>query len=133
MVLDSYALLAFFRGEACAAPVREALREAARAGRSLLMTEANYAEVQYMIRRKDGPSRWAAAAEALAALPIAFEPVDRPLADRAAELKARYAISLADAFAAALAQLRKAELMTGDPEFKALEKELLIRWLPVAG
>lgn len=133
MVLDSYALLAFFRGESSAEPVREALREAARAGRSLLMTEANYAEVQYMIRRKDGPARWAAAAAALTALPIAFEPVNRPLADRAAELKARYAISLADAFAAALAQLRKTELMTGDAEFKVLEKELRIRWLPVSG
>lgn len=31
---------------------------------------------------------------------------------------------LADAFAAALARDKKAELVTGDPEFKALEKEI---------
>ena len=37
--------------------------------------------------------------------------------------------SLADAFAAALAKEKKAELVTGDPEFKALEKEIKIHWL----
>ena len=31
--------------------------------------------------------------------------------------------------AAALAKEKKAELVTGDPEFKALEKEIKINWL----
>ena len=31
--------------------------------------------------------------------------------------------------AAALAKEKKAELVTGDPEFKALEKEIKIHWL----
>lgn len=34
-----------------------------------------------------------------------------------------------DAFAAALAKLKKAELFTGDREFKVLEKEIRIIWL----
>ena len=38
-------------------------------------------------------------------------------------------VSLADAFAAALAKERKTELVTGDPEFQALEKEIKILWL----
>ena len=33
------------------------------------------------------------------------------------------------AFAAALAEEKKAELVTGDPEFKALEKEIKVVWL----
>ncbi|HEV7925041.1 MAG TPA: hypothetical protein VGR14_06790 [Verrucomicrobiae bacterium] len=33
------------------------------------------------------------------------------------------------AFAPALAKDRKTELVTGDPEFKALEKEITINWL----
>jgi len=37
--------------------------------------------------------------------------------------------SLADAFAAALAKEKKAELITGAPEFKALAKEIKINWL----
>ena len=36
---------------------------------------------------------------------------------------------LADAFAAALAREKKAELVTGDPEFQALKKELKVVWL----
>ena len=47
----------------------------------------------------------------------------------AADFKARFKISLADAFAAALAKEKKAELVTGDREFKALEKEIKIEWL----
>ncbi len=35
----------------------------------------------------------------------------------------------ADAFAAALAKEKKAELITGEPEFKPLEKEIKIHWL----
>lgn len=32
-------------------------------------------------------------------------------------------------FAAALATEKKTELVTGDPEFKALEKEIKVSWL----
>jgi predicted nucleic acid-binding protein len=71
----------------------------------------------------------AAIARELRAAPIEFHPADRRLADLAADFKARYKISLADAFAAALAKDRKTELVTGDPEFKPLEKEIKIGWL----
>jgi predicted nucleic acid-binding protein len=47
----------------------------------------------------------------------------------AADFKARFKISLADAFAAALAKEKKAQLVTGDLEFKSLEKEIRISWL----
>ena len=62
-------------------------------------------------------------------LPIDFHSTNRALADTAADFKARFKMSLADAFAAALAKEKKAELVTGDPEFKALEKEIKINWL----
>ena len=93
------------------------------------MTEVNYAEVQYMIRRKDGDAAWATVAGELRAAPIEFHPATRALADTAADFKARFKMSLADAFAAALAKEKKAELVTGDPEFKALAKEIAIHWL----
>lgn len=93
------------------------------------MTQVNYAEVQYTIRRKDGDAAWATIAGELTAAPIEFHPADRPLADTAADFKARFRVRLADAFAAALTKLKKAELVTGDPEFKPLEKEIRIRWL----
>ena len=129
VVLDSYALLAFFRGEQAAAKIRDLLHKAASADRPLHMTEANYAEVKYMLLKKDGAASWKQAAEIMTSLPIEFHPIDRQVADVAADLKARHKISLADAFAAALAKERKAELVTGDLEFKALEAEIKINWI----
>ncbi|MGA7379837.1 MAG: PIN domain-containing protein [Terriglobales bacterium] len=48
------------------------------------------------------------------------------MADSAAAFKARFKLSLADVFAAALAKEKKAELVTGDPEFKSLDREIKI-------
>ena len=50
----------------------------------------------------------------------------------AAELKAQYPISYADAFAAALAIERGATLVSGDPEFSALTPEINLLWLTQA-
>ena len=128
-VLDSFALIAYFRGEPAGVPVKELLQKASRTDKHLHMTEVNYAEAKYLIVSKDGADAWAKAAKILIALPIEFHPADRELADLAADFKSRVRFSLADAFAAALAKKHKAELVTGDPEFKAVEKEIKIDWL----
>lgn len=128
-VLDSFALIAYFRGEPAGVPVKELLQKASRTDKHLHMTEVNYAEAKYMIVRKDGADAWAEAAKVLIALPIEFHPADRELADLAADFKARHMLSLADAFAAALAKKHKAGLVSGDPEFKAVEREIPIHWL----
>jgi ribonuclease VapC len=128
-VLDAHALLAFFRGEDAGVPVKELLHKAATADRPLHMTEVNYAEVKYMLLKKDGAEAWDQAEDVLKSLPLEFHPATRALADIAGDFKARFKISLADAFAAALTKEKKAELVTGDLEFKALEKEIKINWL----
>ena len=128
-VLDSFALIAYFRGEPAGVPVKELLQKASKADKPVHMTEVNYAEAKYMILRKDGADAWAEAAKILIALPIEFHPANRELADVAADFKSRFSLSLADSFAAALAKKLKAELVTGDPEFKAAEKEIKTNWL----
>ena len=128
-VLDSFALIAYLRDEAGADKVENLLHKAATRHEPLHMTEVNYAEVQYIIIRKNGLAGWETAAASLVSLPITFHPVTRELADIAARLKASHRISLADAFASALAKHRKCELVTGDPEFKTLERELKVAWL----
>jgi ribonuclease VapC len=129
VALDSHALLRLLRDEPGAETVSQLLEKASQRDQAVHMSEVNYAEVQYIIRRKDGDAVWAAIAGELRAAPIEFHPATRPLADLAAGFKARFRLSLADAFAAALAKEMKAELVTGDPEFKALEKEIRIQWL----
>ena len=128
-VLDSFALIAYFRDEPGAETTEELLISAGRRDSPLLMTDVNYAEVKYSIVKKDGAPAWVEAAKVLQGLPIDFQSTSRALADIAADFKARFKLSLADAFAAALAKERKAELVTGDLEFKALEREVKIHWL----
>ena len=128
-ILDSHALLALLRGEAGSERVRQILERAAERDTPVHMTEVNYADVQYLVRRKQGDAAWQTIAAELVAAPIEFHPVDRRLADLAADFKSRFKLSLADAFAAALAKAKKAELVTGDPEFKAVEKEIKVAWL----
>jgi ribonuclease VapC len=129
VVFDSHALLSLLRDEPGAAEVEKILTEAARRDEPAHMTEVNYAEVQYIVRRKDGEAAWQTIARELVAAPIQIHVADRALADSAADFKRRFKISLADAFAAALAKEQNAELVTGDPEFKLLEKEIDITWL----
>ena len=128
-VLDSFALIAYFRDEPGAEAVENLLVAAERKDNRLHMSDVNYAEVKYSIIKKDGAEKWAEVAKILHGLPIDFHATTRALADSAADFKARFKISLADAFAAALAKSKNAELITGDPEFKELEKEIKINWL----
>jgi predicted nucleic acid-binding protein len=65
--------------------------------------------------KKDGATAWAAAAKVLEGLPIDFHSTTRALADSAADFKARFKLSLADAFAAAPAREKKAELVHRRP------------------
>ncbi len=125
-VLDSYALLAFLRDEEGGDKVKALLEKASKKDQPLHMTEVNYAEVQYITRRKDGDAAWHRVTRALETLPIQYHPADRALADLAAGFKAKHKMSLADAFAAALAKLKNADLVTGDDEFRALEKEIKV-------
>jgi predicted nucleic acid-binding protein len=62
-------------------------------------------------------------------MPLHVVPVDLELAELAADFKVNRKLALADAFAAALAKHRKAELITGDQEFKAVEKEIKVVWI----
>jgi predicted nucleic acid-binding protein len=128
-VLDSFALITYFRDEPGAAIVENILVNASKKDTPVQMTDVNYAEVKYSILKKDGPAAWDEAAKILQGLPIEFHPTTRAMADTAADFKARFKLSLADAFAAALAHEKKADLVTGDPEFEPLHKELKLHWL----
>lgn len=128
-VLDSYGILAYLEDEPGADKVSDLLKRARDAGKPLLLSVVNWGEVYYIIRREAGKEAVDSAMLALETLPIELVNVDRELAYAAAELKATHKMSYADCFAAALAQTRKAELVTGDKEFKAIEGIIRILWL----
>lgn len=63
-------------------------------------------------------------------LPIATIAITEERVWAAARLKADYPIAYADAFAAALTIELGAQLVTGDPEYRSLETNLPVKWLP---
>jgi predicted nucleic acid-binding protein len=105
------------------------LEKAAESGKNALISAPNWAEVRYQVERKFGAARWHEIRSKLLGLPIEIVPVDQDLAEVAGEIKAKRKMSLADCFAAALAKKHKADLYTGDPEFREVEKEIRIVWL----
>jgi len=128
-VLDSYAVLAFLFQEKGYVKVLHLFEKAAQADQALLIAAPNWAEVRYMVERKVGAGRWSEVRHKLLGLPLEVVPVDQALAELAGEIKATRRMSLADCFAAALAKQRKADLYTGDPEFRSVEKDLKVMWL----
>jgi predicted nucleic acid-binding protein len=130
-VLDSWALIAFFEDEPAANLVEEILDQAGDNKHRLYLTAINWSEIYYNTMREVSQESAERHAEIVSQLPIEVVGVaeDLKLARQAAIYKATYRISLADAFAAALAKEKKAELVTGDPAFRALEGEIKIHWL----
>lgn len=130
-VLDSWALIAFFEDEPAAEAVEKLLARAMAGKHSLLLSVINWGEVYYGTMREVSQAAAEKTASQIAALPIEIVGVgdDLGLVRQAAIYKARHRMSHADCFAAALAKVRDAELVTGDPEFRALENEIKIAWL----
>jgi ribonuclease VapC len=129
VVLDSFAVLAFLFGDPGGQKVLTLLEKAAETDSVLLIAAPNWAEVRYMVERKTGSAQWREVRARLLGLPIEIIPADQELSELAGELKVTKKMSLADCFAAALAKRERAEIYTGDPEFKAVEPEIKIVWL----
>ncbi|MBI3894716.1 MAG: type II toxin-antitoxin system VapC family toxin [Acidobacteria bacterium] len=128
-VLDSYALLVYVQGERGKQKMIELFESAAGTNINLLLSTVNWGEVIYSTLRTYGHERAEDIAQLISRLPIEIIPADLHLARQAAEFKAAKRMSYADCFAAALAKLRKAELVTGDREFKQVEGEVRILWI----
>jgi predicted nucleic acid-binding protein len=128
-VLDASAVLAMFFGEPGMETMRDLFHKASEADRPVYISAVNWAEVLYKMERKHGKAGLEAAHQFERTTPLEAVPVDREQAEAAALLKNSHKLGLADAFAAALAKNKKAELITADREFKSVEKEIKIIWL----
>jgi ribonuclease VapC len=127
--LDTSAVLAFLFDEPGAEKIETLFQHAADADKPMFISAINWAEVLYKMQHKQGLPGLEGARNLERTMPLAVERVDREMAETAAEFKTAHGLALADAFAAALAKHKKAELVTGDMEFKSIEKEVKINWL----
>jgi PIN domain nuclease of toxin-antitoxin system len=128
-VLDSYALMAFFEDEPGADFVRSLIQKAVESDMTLLMSVVNLGEVWYSIARSNSADIADQYIHEIKGMGIKIVDIDWALTRQAAVFKVHWNISYGDCFAAALAKIRKAELVTGDKEFKSIDGEIKISWL----
>jgi len=130
-VLDSFAVLAYLQREKAGLRVRELLAGAEAGACSIHLSLINLGEVLYITEREHGFFSAHRVLAAIDQLPLKVVPVSRRTVLAAAHIKARYAMSYADAFAVVAALDYNGVLATGDPEFRPLADEKLVRveWL----
>jgi len=128
-ILDSHALMIFLEKEPGFEKIESLFIDATQKDNNLLMTTVNYGEVYYIVLRECGQKKLNEIKRIIDTLPIDIIDADKNLAEQAALFKASKKISYADCFAAALAKINSGEVITGDEEFRALEKEVKISWV----
>ncbi len=129
IVLDSCLLLAFLRKEKNWQAIKNYLLETRKGKHKILFCWVNLLEVYYKIYRKRGVLAADKALSIIKKLPLKLVLPDEELFLQTARVKGEYAIALADCFIIAIAKKFKACVLTGDPEFKKVEKEIKIIWL----
>lgn len=128
-VLDSWALLCYLDQEPGFEKIIELFEKASESSRPLLMCVVNWGEVYYQIARRFGEPRAQEIEKLIQSFPITVVEATKDITREAARIKATKSMAYADCFAAALTKLKKAELVTGDKEFKQLGEEIKIQWL----
>lgn len=128
-VLDSYSLLTYAEKEKGVDKVGDILKKALDDKAELFLCVINWGEMYYIALREGGKERAELYKNTFARYPITIVEANKELTLQAAQYKAYNKISYADAFAAGLAKMKKATLVTGDKEFKVLEREIKILWI----
>lgn len=128
-VLDSYSLIAYAEGEKGAKEVAEIFKEALADKAEIFLCVVNWGEMYYIALREGGKERAELYKDTFARYPITIVEANKELTLQAAQFKAFHKMSYADAFAVATAKIKKAVLVTGDKEFKSVEKEVKIDWI----
>lgn len=128
-VLETQALVTYFEDGEGADVVQTLLEKAASKDASLILSDVSYADLKQVIIGNHGELGWNRVATSLDSMPIELVPTTKSVAERAANLAAQYHLTLATAFAAALAKEKRAELVTGNRDLARLTSEIKIRWI----
>lgn len=129
-VLDAWALLALLQKEEPAASwVRQLLAEGDRQQATVLLSAVNLGEIYYRVGRQSDRTTALDTLSDIRRLSLTIVPVSDDMVFAAADFKMAYAISYADAFAAALAERTGATLVSGDPEFDQLQGRIKVEKL----
>ena len=128
-VLDTWAVIAYLEDEPSAQQIADLIATAHEESIPVYMTVVNVGEVWYTIAREVSEADANSSVKELRDLRIQFVDADWELTQEAARFKSQHKMSYADCYAAALAKTKKADLVTGDSEFKILEDQIRIQWV----
>ena len=128
-VLDASALIAYLEKESGYEKVKDAFTRASETEKRILMSVVNWGEVYYVLVKEYGLDKTREVISLIETFPLDIVPADQEIAAQAALYKAQKKLPYADSYAAALAKLRRGELITADKEFKLVEDEVKIAWL----
>ena len=128
-VLDSWALLCYLEQEPGFEKMIDLFEKAVESSKPLLMCIVNWGEVYYQIARRFGEQKAQEIDQLIQTLPITLVEANKELTREAARIKSKKPMAYADCFAVALARLKKAEVYTGDHEFRVVEKDVNVVWL----
>jgi predicted nucleic acid-binding protein len=123
-VLDASALAVFYGNGRGAAKVGSLLADALSGKTNLMMSVVNWGEVYYVTWRERGQAAAQQKLAEMARLPIRIEPVDSEAAKVAAEFKAQVRLPYVDCFAASLAKMHTATIVTADSDFSILKAHM---------
>ena len=129
LVLDTWAVIAYLEDEPAGQQIADLIATAHEEDAPIYMSVINAGEVWYIIAREVSAQEADHSLKALRDLRISFVDVDWVLTQEAARFKSKQRMSYADCFAAALAKVKKADLVTGDHEFKAIEGQVNLLWV----
>lgn len=129
VVLDASAVMTFFEDRPGADRVEEQVSLAVAGKRELLMSVVNWGEVYYSVWRAKGQGAAQKASAEIAQLPIEVVPADFELTRLAATFRANHKLPYADCFAAALASVRRALVVTADADFKTVANDVQVLFL----
>jgi len=128
-LLDSFALLRFIQKEPGNESVKAILQDVQTGTACAMLNVINMGEIIYTVQRRFGLQFKLEVVMNISRLGIVILPATNDLVFRAAEFKARFAMSYADTFAVASAIEHNATLLTGDPEFRQVEELVKILWV----
>lgn len=129
LLFDSHALLRFLQKETGHEQVARLLDHAHRTKTKKFICAINLGEIIYITKRIFGDQKKIEVLAHIERLGFTVLPVPNNLVFQAAEFKAEYSISYADCFALASAIDHKANIVTGDPEFRKVEHLASIIWI----
>jgi predicted nucleic acid-binding protein len=129
-LLDTSALFTFSDNEEGAAEVQKILEDAKRGKVSAFVSSMSIMELFYVTCQEIDSDAATQMVILARSLPVKELALTEDLILTAGDLKARYQISVADAWIAATAKLNGLTLLHKDPEFEPLKEEVDVRELP---